>query len=56
MTEHEEQDREPREEDQPTTSPDTGPEEASSPPGGGEVDEEAVERGEDQLDQAGGGH
>ena len=39
-----------------TTSPETGPEEASQPPGGGDVDEEAVERGEDELDQAGGGH
>jgi len=55
MSEHEADDRESGE-DEPTTSPETGPEEASSPPGGGDVDEEAVERGEDELDQAGGGH
>ena len=39
-----------------TTSPEDPTHEATTPPGNGEADEEAVERGEDKLDQAGGGH
>ena len=47
--------------DQPGEGQTTSPEadqtsDASSPRGGGEVDEEAVERSEEGLDQAGGGH
>jgi hypothetical protein len=38
------------------TSPDDPTHEATTPPGNGEADEEAVEKGEDKLDQAGGGH
>ena len=36
-----------------------GPEkthEATTPPGTGDTDEQAVEQGRDKLDQAGGGH
>jgi hypothetical protein len=32
------------------------PEEGTSPPGNPPVDEEAVERGTEQIEQAGGGH
>ncbi len=38
------------------TSPEDPIHEATTPPGNGEADEEAVEQGEDKLDQAGGGH
>ena len=38
------------------TSPEDPTHEATTPPGNGEADEEAVEQGEDKLDQAGGGH
>ena len=30
--------------------------EATTPPGGGERDEDAIRKGEDGLEQAGGGH
>jgi hypothetical protein len=40
-----------------TTSPDAAhPGEATSPPANQEVDEQAVEEGQEKLDQAGGGH
>ena len=39
------------------TSPDADhPGEATSPPGNGDRDDQAVEQGLDRLDQAGGGH
>ena len=44
------------EEERDITSPPEETHEATTPPGSGDKDEEAVERGEDQLDQAGGGH
>ena len=44
------------EEDRDITSPEDPTHEATTPPGNGEADEEAVEQGEDKLDQAGGGH
>jgi hypothetical protein len=43
-------------EKQDITSPDEDTHEATSPPGNPEVDEEAVQEGEDKLEQAGGGH
>ena len=43
--------------DKGITSPDAAhPGEATSPPGNPEVDQEALEEGQDRLDQAGGGH
>jgi hypothetical protein len=42
--------------DEDITGPEEPTHEATTPPGNGEADEEAVERGEDRLDQAGGGH
>lgn len=47
--------REP-EEPEATTSPSEDPQDATTPPGSGDRDEDAVERGEEKLDQAGGGH
>ena len=44
------------EQERDITSPEDPTHEATTPPGNGEADEEAVERGEDKLDQAGGGH
>ena len=44
------------EEERDITSPEDPTHEATTPPGNGEADEEAVEQGEDKLDQAGGGH
>jgi hypothetical protein len=38
------------------TSPDDPTHEATTPPGQGDVDEGAVEKAEEGLDQAGGGH
>ena len=39
------------------TSPDAdNPGEATSPPGNPEVDQAAVDEGQEKLDQAGGGH
>ena len=47
-------------EDVPTTGGITGPQdpthEATTPPGNPETDADAVEKGEDNLGQAGGGH
>jgi hypothetical protein len=45
-----------REEKNITSPPDGKTHEATTPPGQGDVDEEAVEKGEDGLDRAGGGH
>ena len=43
--------------DRSSTSPDAAnPGEATSPPSNPEVDEQAVEEGQEKLDQAGGGH
>jgi hypothetical protein len=38
------------------TSPSDDTSEATTPPGSGERDEEAIEKAEEKLDQAGGGH
>jgi hypothetical protein len=38
------------------TSPPDPTHEATTPPGQGDVDEEAVKEGEEELEQAGGGH
>jgi hypothetical protein len=38
------------------TAPTQPTHEATSPPGNPEADEQAVEQGEDKLEQAGGGH
>ncbi len=44
-------------EDRGITSPDAdSPSEATSPPSNPERDEQAVEEGQERLDQAGGGH
>ncbi len=57
MIENEEQGQEPEEQQRDTTSPPAeGPHEASSPPGSGDTDDEALEKGEEGLEQAGGGH
>jgi hypothetical protein len=40
----------------PTTSPPDPTHEATTPPGNSEVDQEAVDKGQENLDQAGGGH
>jgi len=45
-----------QEQERDTTTPQDPTHEATTPPGNGEADEEAVEKGEDKLDQAGGGH
>ena len=44
------------EQDRDITKPEDPTHEATTPPGNGEADEEAVEQSEDKLDQAGGGH
>jgi hypothetical protein len=44
------------ERERPTTTPPDHTSEATTPPGSGERDEEAIEKGEEKLDQAGGGH
>jgi hypothetical protein len=49
MTERENQERD-------TTKPPDPTHEATTPPGNPDVDQEAVEKGQDNLDQAGGGH
>jgi hypothetical protein len=41
---------------QDITAPVEPTHEATSPPSNPDTDEESVERGEDQLEQAGGGH
>ena len=38
------------------TSPPDPTHEATTPPGNGDRDEAAIEKGEDQIEQAGGGH
>jgi hypothetical protein len=38
------------------TAPDEPTHEATTPPGNPEPDEQAVQAGEDKLEQAGGGH
>ena len=38
------------------TGPQTDTKDATTPPGNGETDQAAVEKGEDKLEQAGGGH
>lgn len=38
------------------TSPPDPTHEATTPPGNGEIDQDALEKGEDQIGQAGGGH
>ena len=44
-------------EQQSSTSPPEGdPSQATSPPSNPETDQDAVEKGREQLDQAGGGH
>lgn len=45
-----------QEQERDTTTPEDPTHEATTPPGNGEADEEAVEQSEDKLDQAGGGH
>ncbi len=55
MCENQPRDDNEREREQ-TTSPPDETHEATTPPGSGELDQEAVERGEERLDQAGGGH
>ena len=42
--------------DQQTTSPPDQTHEATTPPGNPEPDQEAVEKGQEGLEQAGGGH
>jgi hypothetical protein len=44
------------EEERDITRPEEPTHEATTPPGSGERDEEATEKAEDKLDQAGGGH
>jgi hypothetical protein len=57
MIDNEQTGQEPEEQPRETTSPPAeGPHEASSPPGSGDTDDEAVEKAEEGLDQAGGGH
>ena len=48
MTEHEQ--------DKEGTSPPEETHDATTPPGSSDVDEDAVEKAEDELEQAGGGH
>jgi hypothetical protein len=46
-----------RENEKDTTAPPGGKtHEATTPPGSGERDEDAIRKGEDGLDKAGGGH
>ena len=51
-----EKERNDRQESDVTSPPGGKTHEATTPPGNGELDEEAVERGQDRLEQAGGGH
>lgn len=53
MTERERQEQEER---QTGTTPSEETKDATTPPGTGDTDEEAVERGQEKLDQAGGAH
>ncbi len=43
-------------EDKDITGPEDPTHEATTPPGNGKADKEAVEEAADKLDQAGGGH
>ena len=55
MTENESND--PQNGDKGITSPDADhPAEATSPPSNPDVDQDAVDEGQEKLDQAGGGH
>ena len=38
------------------TSPDEPTHEATTPPGNADIDQEAVEKGKEKIEQAGGGH
>ena len=38
------------------TSPDEPTHEATTPPGNADIDHDAVEKGQDKIEQAGGGH
>jgi hypothetical protein len=42
--------------ERPTTSPPDPTHEATTPPGNPAVDQDAVDKGQDNLDRAGGGH
>ena len=42
--------------DKGITSPDEPTHEATTPPGNADVDQEAVEKGKETIEQAGGGH
>jgi hypothetical protein len=44
------------ERERPTTTPPDQTSEATTPPGSGDRDEDAIEKSEEKLDQAGGGH
>lgn len=59
MTHHEHSEKatgdEPRGRDA-TRPPEGKTHEASTPPGRGDLDQDALRRGEDRLEQAGGGH
>ncbi len=55
--EHEERGRDPRDgERDERTDQQIGNAGDAEPPGGGDRDEEAIEKGREKLDQAGGGH
>jgi len=43
-------------EERPTTSPSEPTHEATTPPGNADVDQDALDKGRENLDQAGGGH
>ena len=46
----------PRQEPEGGTTPPEPTHDATTPPGNGEAEDDAVRRAEDKLDQAGGGH
>lgn len=57
MIENERSDESQDEQRESATGPPGGrTHEATTPPGQGDLDQEAAERAEDELDQAGGGH
>ena len=43
-------------EERPTTSPSDPTHEATTPPGNSDVDQDALDKGRENLEQAGGGH
>jgi hypothetical protein len=45
-----------QQQDKDITGPSEETKDATTPPGNPEVDEEALEEGQDRLEQAGGGH